>query len=116
MRNFLASLLGTAVAFGLGAWLLDGVRLHGVIPALIAALALAAINALVRPVLVILTLPITFLTLGLFLFVINALMLMLTAWLVPGLAITSFWSALGLSLIIAIANAVFCKLLEDRRR
>ena len=114
MRNFLVSLVCTAAALGLGAWLLGGVELGGVIPALLAALVLGLVNALVRPVLVILTLPITFLTLGLFLFVINALLLMLTAWLAPDFAIRGFWSALALAVIVTLVNATFGKLLEDR--
>jgi putative membrane protein len=115
VRNFLASLVGTAAALGLGAWLLDGVELEGVVPALLAALVLGLINALVRPVLVLLTLPITLVTLGLFLFVINALLLMLTAWLAPDFAIRGFWSALVLALIVTVVNAVLGSLLAEKR-
>ncbi len=68
---------------------------------------LALINALVRPVLLFLTLPITLLTLGLFIFVLNAgLLLLLAAWLAPGFEITSFWSALALAMIVAVINAL----------
>jgi putative membrane protein len=115
VRNVLASLVSTALALGLGAWLLRGVELHGIVPALLAALLLGVVNALVRPVLVLLTLPITLLTLGLFLFVINALLLMLAAWLAPDFAIRSFWSALVLAVIVAVTNAVLGKAVEDRR-
>lgn len=115
MRNFLASLATTAVALGLGAWLLGGVELRGVVPALIAALVLGVINALVRPVLVLLTLPITFVTLGLFLFVVNALLLMLAAWLAPDFAIRGFWSALALAVIVTVVNAVLGGLLAEKR-
>jgi putative membrane protein len=115
VRNFLASLISTALSLGLGAWLLRGVELHGVLPALLAALVLGVVNALVRPVLVLLTLPITVVTLGLFLFVINALLLMLTAWLAPDFAIRGFGSALALAVIVALANAGFGTLIETRR-
>ena len=104
--NFLASLICTAVALGLGAWLLGGVSLDGVVPALVAALVLGVINAFIRPVLLFLTLPINLITLGLFTFVINAALLCLAAWLAPGFAIASFWSALALAVIVAVVNAV----------
>jgi len=109
-------MVSTAVGLGLGAWLLRGVELDGIVPALIAALVLGLINALVRPVLVLLTLPITLVTLGLFLFFINALLLMLTAWLAPEFAIGSFWSALALAVIVTVVNAVLGSLLADKRR
>ncbi|MCA3069288.1 MAG: phage holin family protein [Rhodocyclaceae bacterium] len=81
----------------IGLWvateIVPGVTASGWQALLVSALLLGLVNALVRPVLVLLTLPITLLTLGLFLVVINASMLMLVAWLVPGFYIASlFWS------------------------
>ena len=114
--NFLASLICTALALGLGAYLLGGVSLDGIVPALIAALVLGLVNALIRPVLLFLTLPINLLTLGLFTFVINAALLCLAAWLAPGFAIASFWSALALAVIVAVVNAVVGGLFRDERR
>ena len=114
--NFIASLICTAVALGLGAYLLGGVSLDGVFPALIAALVLGVINAFIRPVLLFLTLPINVITLGLFTFVINAALLCLAAWLAPGFAIASFWSALALAVIVALVNAVVDALLRDDQR
>ena len=111
--RFLASLLSTAAALGLGAWLLGGVSLDGIVPALIAALVLGVVNALIRPVLLLLTLPINLVTLGLFTFVINAGLLCLAAWLAPGFAIASFWSALALALIVAVVNAVIGALFRE---
>ena len=113
--RFIAAIVSTALALGVGAWLLDGVTLHGILPALIAALVIGVLNALVRPVLVLLTLPITLLTLGLFLFVINAGLLLLAAWLTPGLAIAGFWSSLGLAVIVTIVNAVAGALFNERK-
>ncbi len=106
MRDFVATVISTAVALALGAWLLGGVSLDGIGPALIAALLVGVINALIRPVLLFLTLPINLVTLGLFTFVINAILLSLAAWLAPGFAIASFWSALALAVIVAVVNAV----------
>ena len=69
---------------------------------IIAGLVLALVNALLRPVLVILTLPITIVTLGLFLLVINAAMVALVARLLPGMQLATFWSALGTALIVSV--------------
>jgi putative membrane protein len=98
--------LASFVAFLVGDRLLDGVFLDGWIPALIAAVVLAAVNALIRPILFIATFPLTLVTFGLFIFVLNALMLGLTSWLVPGFRIDSLLSALGLALLMALASAV----------
>ena len=82
-------------------------------PALIAALILGVINALIRPVLLLLTLSINLVTLGLFTFVVNAALLCLAAWLAPGFAVASFWSALALALIVAVVNAVAARLWRE---
>ena len=74
---------------------------------LVAALVFGILNAFVKPVLMLISLPLIFVTFGLFLVLINALLLKATAWLVPGLHVASFWSALGGSLIISIVSLFF---------
>jgi putative membrane protein len=71
---------------------------------LLAALLLGIVNAIVRPIAVILTLPLTLLTLGLFLLVINAGMLALVAWLLEGFRISSFWTAFGASIVVSLTS------------
>lgn len=71
---------------------------------LIAALVLGVLNAFVKPVLNVLSLPFIVVTLGLFLLVINALMLLLAAWLVPGFHVAGFWSAVGGSVVISLIS------------
>jgi putative membrane protein len=71
---------------------------------LIAALVLGVVNALVRPIAFILTLPLTILTLGLFLLVLNAGMVALVAWLVPGFQVAGFWTALLAALIVSLVS------------
>ncbi|MFO0453625.1 MAG: phage holin family protein, partial [Pseudomonadota bacterium] len=89
-----AFLLRGALA-AIGLWvatlLLDGVRYDAPLTLLLAGLLLGVVNAIVRPLAVVLTLPITFLTLGLFLLVINAGMVAFVAWLLPGLHVAGFW-------------------------
>jgi len=84
--------------------------------ALVAALVLGLVNALIRPILVILTLPVTLLTLGLFLFVINAGLFWLVAELVSGFTVTGFWAALVGSILYSLITLVTSWLLFPRRK
>ncbi len=104
--NFLIRILISAlVAFGLS-YMLSGVHIDGFITALIVAVVLAVLNALVKPILVILTLPITIITLGLFLFVINALIILLGARLIDGFSVDGFWWALLFSILLSIVSSI----------
>jgi len=81
----------------------------------IAAAVLGLLNAIVRPILFFLTLPITVVTLGLFLLILNAIMLELTAWLVPGFAINGFgWAVIG-ALVLSLVSMVTSRIGRDRR-
>ena len=84
--------------------LISGVRVEGFGTALAAAAILAVLNAIVRPVLIILTLPLTIVTLGVFILIINALLFELAGFFVSGLQIDSFWSALLGSVIVSIVS------------
>jgi len=105
MLNILIDWCISALVILVVAYILPGVTVSGFFVALVVALVLGLINALVRPVLIVLTLPITVFTLGLFIFVINALLIMLAAAMVPGFIVSSFWWALLFSLILSIANS-----------
>ncbi|MFH1969292.1 MAG: phage holin family protein [Verrucomicrobiota bacterium] len=74
---------------------------------LVAALVLGILNAFVKPIILLISLPLIFVTFGFFLVLINALLLKATAWLVPGLHVASFWSALGGSLVVSIVSLFF---------
>lgn len=78
----------------------------------IAALLLGILNAVLRPVLVILTLPLTVVSFGLFLLVVNALVLLLVAWLVPGFAVAGFWSGVFVALFVSLFGAVVNSLMR----
>ncbi len=96
MSRFLAHWVTTGFALGATAWVLPGVQVHSLVALAVAALVLGFVNAVIRPVLVLLTLPITFITLGLFYLVVNGLAFALAAWLVPGFVVQSFgWAVLG---------------------
>ena len=100
----LARVLLNGIAIIAAAYLVPGVLLAGPGTALVAGLILGGVNVLVRPVLLVLTLPLTLLTLGLFIFVVNALCLGLTAALVPGLEIAGFWSMLFGALVVSVVS------------
>ena len=100
------TLLINTVAVYLTAKLLDGVEIKSFFSALVVAVLLALVNTFIKPVIVFLTLPITILTLGLFIFVINALMLMLVDAISGGLKIRSFGWALIFSIVLSIINGL----------
>jgi putative membrane protein len=84
--------------------LISGIRIESLTMGIIAAGILGIVNAVIRPIVLILTLPITLLTLGLFTLVINAVMLMLVSEVVPGFVITSFWSAFWGAIIVSFVS------------
>jgi len=104
MALFLAHLLVTAALLLVVANLVAGVRVAGWGPALLGAVVLGLVNAFVRPVMILLTLPLTILTFGLFLFVVNAGVLWLVAALVPGIEVRGFGPALLGSLLLTVLN------------
>lgn len=99
--------LVTAAALYITAWLVPGIEVSGGLgPLLLAALVIGLVNALVRPVAVILTLPITVLTLGLFYLVLNGLLFYLAAALAPGFELAGFWSAVFGALVMSLVGMV----------
>jgi putative membrane protein len=114
--RILLSILLNALAIYVAAYLLDGIVLSGTAAALIAGLVLGIVNTFVKPLLFLLTLPITIVTLGLFIFVVNAICLALTAWLVPGFEIAGFWSAVGGALIVSLVGWATSGLAREDRQ
>lgn len=90
------------------------VQVDNTLTALILAVVLAALNQFIKPILIILTLPITVLTLGLFLLVVNTIMIMLASALVRGFTVESFWWAMLFSIILSIVNSIFSTLAERK--
>lgn len=104
----------SALGLLLISWLFEGIEVDSVGRAFVAAIFLGIFNALIRPVLLIMTLPITLVTLGLFTLVINGLMLWLTAWLLDGFAVHGFWSAVGGALVLSLISWAANGLVNDR--
>jgi len=106
MLNLIMHWLVSAVSLVIVAYLIPGIQLQGVGPALIAPIVIGLVNATVGFIVKIVTFPITILSLGLFLLVINALMLMFAAYLVPGFAVAGFWSAFVGAIVLSIVSMI----------
>jgi putative membrane protein len=112
--NGIIKFLLSGVAVLLTAYLLPGVHVEHYGYALLVAALVSIANVIVRPILIILTIPITVLTLGLFLLVINAAIILLVDYFIPGFNVDGFWWALAFSLILSIFNSLFSDLLKDK--
>lgn len=112
--NWIVRFLLSGVAVVLTAYLLPGVDVQDYWTALLVALVLSLVNIFVKPFLILLTIPLTFVTLGLFLLVINALMILLTDYFVDGFLVDGFWWALLFSLILSLFNSLFSDMAGEK--
>jgi putative membrane protein len=106
MQQFITKTLITAVAALIASFLLSGVHIDNSVTAILVAVVLGLLNTFVRPVLVLLTIPITIFSLGLFLLVINIIIIKWVATLVPGFSVSNWWAALWFSIIVSIFSSV----------
>lgn len=113
--NFILRLLISGIIVYVLSKILSGVHISDIGTAIIFALVLACLNAIIKPILIFLTLPITIVTLGLFLFVINALIILLAAKLMNGIRIDGFWWALLFSIILSVFSSAINAAFADKR-
>ena len=113
--NFILRLLITGVIAYVLSKILSGVHISNITTAIIFALVLACLNAIVKPILILLTLPITVITLGLFLFVINALIILLADKLMNGIRVDGFLWALIFSIILSVFSSALNAALVDKK-
>jgi putative membrane protein len=111
--KFVLRLLLSALAVVLLAKILPGVDVASYWIAILVALVLSLLNALVKPLLIIFTLPVTILTLGLFLLIINAVIILLADWLVGGFSVNGIWWALLFSLLLSLLQSILFSLLKE---
>jgi putative membrane protein len=104
LTPFLLHLVITAVSLWLASLLFKGLKFESTGSLIVSALLLGLANALVKPLLIVLTLPLTLVTFGLFILVINALMILLVAWLVKGFRVSGFWTAFFASIFISLMS------------
>ena len=105
----------SAVGVLIAAYILPGVNVDGFFAAIVVSVILGILNWTVKPLLILLTLPLTFLTLGLFLLVINAIIILLANSIVPGFQVEGFWWALLFSLVLTVLNS-FCQDLSGEKK
>ena len=118
MGKFFAKTIATAVAVLFAAYILNGVHVDTTVTALIVAVVLGLLNSFIKPILIILTIPITLLTLGLFLLVINIIIVKWAANLVPGFTVDGWFAALLFSLVVSIVSSIIEGIIgtDDKRR
>ncbi|MDD5169391.1 MAG: phage holin family protein [Syntrophales bacterium] len=116
MRGLIIRWLILTVSILLAAYLIDGIRVGSFLSAVLAAAVLSILNALLRPLLIILTLPLNILTLGLFTFLINAFLLKITSSVIHGFDVTGFWPAVIGALVISVVNWLLGKFISDTGR
>lgn len=104
----------SSIAIYATAYLLPGIQVTDFTTALVAAIGLGLINAVIKPILLILTLPLNIISLGLFTFVINALMVLLAGQLVPGFLVENFWWALLFSLVVSVINGLLSAIIGKK--
>ena len=109
-------LLINAVAVIILAKVLNGVHVDNYLTAIIVAVVLSVLNVLVKPLLIILTLPITIVTLGLFLLVVNAIIIMLASKLIDGFHVDTFWTAVLFSILLTILQSVLRSILKEDKK
>lgn len=114
--NWIIRFLLSGLAVLLTAYLLPGVDVTHYGYALLVAAVISLANVIVKPILVLFTIPITIVTLGLFLLVINAVIIMLVDYLVSGFEVDGFWWALAFSLILSVFNSLFSDLSKDKSK
>jgi putative membrane protein len=106
MAKFLTKVLITAIAALVASYILDGVNINSITTGFIVAIVLSLLNNFIKPILVVLTIPITIFTLGLFLIIINILIIKWAASLVDGFEVNSWWAAFLFSIIVSIVTSL----------
>ncbi|ABK16187.1 phage holin family protein [Syntrophobacter fumaroxidans] len=114
MRGLVLRWLVVTFAIVCASYLIEGIRVSGFFSALFAAATLGVLNVFLRPLILILTLPINVLTFGLFTFVINALMLKMASSVIPGFHVEGFWAAVFGALVISVVGWVLSAFIDDR--
>ena len=115
MKTILRLLL-TALAVVILAKVLPGVSVEGYFSAIIVAIVIAILRFIVKPILIVLTLPITIITLGLFLLIINGIVIMMADYFISDFAVRNIWWAIPFSLLLSILQSIFHSILDDKKK
>lgn len=113
MKSLIVHLLSYCLGLYLTAQLVQGLYFDTIAALVLGAVVLTIVNAIIKPILTILTLPLNILTLGLFTFVINGFMLKITSLIVPGMAVGGFWAAIFAALVLTVISGIINWLVSD---
>lgn len=113
MLNFFITWVVSAISLGITAYIVPGFNISSWQAAAVGVVVMALVNAIIKPIITIFTLPLTILTLGLFLFVVNAISISLVAYLTPGFSISSFWAALFGSIVLSLVSSLLNRILDQ---
>ncbi|MCU0322592.1 MAG: phage holin family protein [Chitinophagaceae bacterium] len=113
MQQFITKTLVTTAASLVASWMLSGVHIDTTLTAIMVAIVLGLLNTFVKPILIVLTIPITVFTLGLFLLFINIVIIKWVATLVPGFTVDNWWAALWFSIIVSIFSTIIQSLTKN---
>lgn len=116
MRGFIGRFVVNLLILALVAWMFDGIAVSGPLALIFAGIILGLLNAFLRPILILITLPLTIVTIGVFIFVINALLLMMTSAMVRGFEVANFWTALAAALVYSALSLLATLFLSDSGR
>jgi putative membrane protein len=116
MRGIVIRWLILTAAIMFASYVMDGIQVKGFLSALFAAAVLGILNAFFRPILIVLTLPINILSLGLFTFIINAVLLKMASGVISGFEVYGFWSAVFGSLLISIVSWILNSFINEKGR
>lgn len=114
--NYILKILLSAIAVFVLAHVLPGIGVSSYVSAILVAVVLGFLNTIVRPVLVLLTIPVTIVTLGLFLLVINAIMVMLAGYFISGFSVAGLLSAIIFSVLLSISQSILYKLVKEDKK
>jgi putative membrane protein len=112
-KSFLTKILVGGISVLISDWMLGGVELDGWLTGFLLAAVIILINLTLKPIMIVLTFPITLVTLGLFLLVINALVILMAAELIPGFSVDGFWWAMAFSILLSLINGIFGNKLDS---
>lgn len=111
--KILLSLLANSAALMITAYLVPGFKVENIQTAVVAAIVLAVINTFIKPVLLLITAPLTILTLGLFIFIVNAIMLFIASAIVPGLTVEGWLPAILGALVLSVVSTILSMIVKD---
>jgi len=114
--NYILKILLSAIAVFVLANILPGITIENYLTAIIVAIVLGFLNTLVRPLLIFFTIPLTIITLGLFLFIINAFIILIAGYFIGGFTVTSIFWALLFSILLSISQSILHKVLKENKK